>query len=179
MVRLSKNYMDSVRFKAHSYLVSDFGTSCALDNNFVIAGFYYNLIVHAFKYNRCHHTGNSSFFFGCHYYILRSYDNVDFGTDCHIVKAVKISSAEANLAFARHTTVKNIAFAYKVGNKYRIRLIIYLFRSSYLLNHTVGHYDNLIGHRKCFFLVMRYIYKSNSEFLMHCFEFKLHLLTHL
>ena len=99
--------------------------------------------------------------------ILRSYNNVNLRMKRYIIKLFKLGSAKAYFPVSCHLSVKYITFSNKIRNKCIFRLIIYFFRSSCLLNHTISHYNNLIGHSKRFFLVMRNVYKRYSKAFMH------------
>ena len=84
-----------------------------------------------------------------------------------------------NQAIVNHSTVQNITFANKIGYERVGRLIIYIYRSSYLLNASFAHHHYSITQRKSLFLVVSYIHKRNAKTLMHLLQLHLHILTHL
>ncbi len=110
--------------------------------------------------------------------ILRSNDNVHrFIWLKSIVYTLKFMTCKFRKVIFTHNTVKNIAFSYKIRNKCILRLIIYILRSTYLLNCSFVHYNNCVGHRKSFFLVMRNKYKSDTGFLLNLLKFRLHIFS--
>jgi len=135
--------------------------------------------VHPLEYHRSNLSGNSSVLRLRDYNILRSYNNINERSLRHIIHALELSATKSYLHITCHDSLENVTLADKVRNKCILRLIIYILRCTYLLYSSLRHYNNLIRHRKCLFLVMRYIYKCNSELVMHILKLKLHLLTHL
>ena len=47
-----------------------------------------------------------------------------------------------------------------------------------MLNFSLRHDNDLVGHGQRFLLVMSHINKGDAELFMHTFQLKLHLLAH-
>ena len=96
-----------------------------------------------------------------------------------VIYAVKFSVLEHYHVVFEHNSVYYITFAYEIGYIFIDRLIINICRAAYLLYFAVFHNNYFIRHCKRFFLVMRYIYESYSDFLLNFFQLLLHFLSQL
>ena len=111
-------------------------------------------------------------------HILRADNNINLFVERKIVHTFKNVVEKTHSARSCYGGAVNIAFADEVGNKRIFGFVIDFFGRSYLLNRAVFHNDNRVGKRERLLLVMRYIYKGNSELFMHFLKLKLHILAH-
>ena len=65
----------------------------------------------------------------------------------------------------------------KIGNKCVFRFVVNVFRSTDLLDISLIHDNDGIGHGQSLFLVMGDVYKSNSQFFLQTDELILHALA--
>ena len=132
----------------------------------------------AFKNRGDYLARNYSFFRSYDLDIFRSDDDVDFRIDLEIVYAVEDFIDEADFSVADDRAVIDVALADKVGNESVCRFVVDVLRSADLLDFAVLHYDDPVAHREGFLLVVSYVDKCYSEFSLHVFELKLHVLSH-
>ena len=136
--------------------------------NFIASALYKNLIVDTLKDNGSYLAFEHTFF--------RAYDTHVFGTNDDIdgfvlfkarIFARERLAAEAHEIILAHYAGENIAFPDKVGDEGVFRFVVNSFGRTDLLNCAVGHNDDSVGHRECFFLVVRYVDKGNAKAFMH------------
>ena len=103
-------------------------------------------------------------FFRCYQlHVLGTDDYVDglvfSETGIHTVKA---GTKDLYQTISDHGCTDNVTVTDKVGNESVFRFVINIFRSSDLLDISLIHDNDRIGHRKGLFLIVCYIDKSNS-----------------
>ena len=96
-----------------------------------------------------------------------------------MIHAVECNIIKTNLIILNHPSGNDIALSDKVCYETVRRLIVDLLWGSDLKDLTFLHNDDLIRHRKCFFLIMRYEDKCNTDLLLDTLQLILHFLTKL
>ena len=76
-----------------------------------------------------------------------------------------------------HSSIDDIAVTDKVCDESVRRFIVDHFRCTDLLDVSLIHNDDRIGHGKCFFLVMCDVNESDSKFVFQADQLVLHILT--
>ena len=84
-----------------------------------------------------------------------------------------------NLLVLYHRAVQDVTLADKVCNKGVCRLVVDIDRGANLLNFTLTHNHDCIAQSESLLLVVRYIYKGDTERLVHLLQLHLHILAHL
>ena len=79
-----------------------------------------------------------------------------------LIDAGKCRTEDFNQLVVDHQTVHNVALADEVGNECVFRLVVDLFRGTHLLDITLVHDNDGIGHRQCLFLIVGNIDKSDA-----------------
>ena len=81
-------------------------------------------------------------------------DNV-YRLDCSesLIDAGKFRTEDFNQLVVDHQTVHNVALADEVGNECVFRLVVDLFRGTHLLDITLVHDNDRVGHRERLFLL--------------------------
>ena len=79
-----------------------------------------------------------------------------------LIDAGKFRTEDFNQLVVDHQTVHNVALADEVGNECVFRLVVDLFRGTHLLDITLVHDNDGIGHRQCLFLIVGNIDKSDA-----------------
>ena len=95
------------------------------------------------------------------------------------VHALKFVPAEGNPVIPDHARVENIALADEVRHKGVLRLVINALGVANLLDAAIVHHHNRIRHGERLFLIVRDIYKGNTQFLLHSLELQLHFAAQL
>ena len=170
--------MNPVRLNADSCLRVTFKVARVAYNKLVSAYHHYIFIVNPLEYfaddfSLCHALSRA---YNAH--ILRTDDNVNLFVERKIVHTFKNMVEKTHSARARYGGAVNIALTDKIRNKRVFGLVVNFFGRSYLLNRAVLHNNNRVRQRERLLLVMRYIYKGNSELFMHFLKLKLHVLAH-
>ena len=95
--------------------------------------------------------------------VLRADDNV-YRLVCSesLIDAGKFRTEDFNQLVVDHQTVHDVALADEVGNECVFRLVVDLFRGTHLLDITLVHDNDGIGHRQCLFLIVGNIDKSDA-----------------
>ena len=112
-------------------------------------------------------------------YVFWTNNDIDFFIDWEIIDTVKNMAKESYFLITSHGGVINIGLTNEVSNESVHWFIINICWSSNLLDFSIFHNDDLIAHCKSLFLIVRNIYKGNTELLMHLFKFELHIFSHL
>ena len=95
--------------------------------------------------------------------VLRADDNVDrLIISKAFINAGKFCAEDFNQLVVDHQTVHDVALADEVGNECVFRLVVDLFRGTHLLDITLVHDNDGIGHRQCLFLIVGNIDKSDA-----------------
>ena len=79
-----------------------------------------------------------------------------------LIDAGKFRAEDFNQLVVDHQTVHDVALADEVGNECVFRLVVDLFRGTHLLDITLVHDNDGIGHRQCLFLIVGNIDKSDA-----------------
>ena len=111
--------------------------------------------------------------------ILGTYNGSDLSTLRNIIDALEQTACKTCLHAVCHNAVKDITLADKVRNKGILGLVVDIFRSSNLLDLTLCHDYDLIGHGKSLFLIVGYVDESNAQLIVHSLKLYLHLFSHL
>ena len=95
--------------------------------------------------------------------VLRADDNV-YRLVCSesFIDAGKFRTEDFNQLVVDHQTVHDVALADEVGNECVFRLVVDLFRGTHLLDITLVHDNDGIGHRQRLFLIVGNIDKSDA-----------------
>ena len=100
--------------------------------------------------------------------ILRADNNINrlvlFKAEVH---AFEFAAEEFDQSVLKHNTVEDITLADKVGNERVLRLVIYILGRADLLDATLIHDNNGVGHGERLLLIVGHIYKSNAHRLLN------------
>ena len=164
------------------YFDADFGAdrnkSGGVNQPFIAAGHDIKFIVNAFKNQGGYFALQRSLRRIDKFYIFRTDDNVDRLVIAESFVDTCPTGTENLYKFVfYHGSVNDIAVSDKIGNKCVFRFVVNVFRSTDLLDISLIHDNNGIGHGQCFFLIVGDIYKSNSKFFFQTDELILHVLA--
>ncbi len=126
--------VNALGFNIQPHLRTEFCLSCRLYHNFIFSGLHCNLIMDTLKYDRGHNSPDNSFIRCCNHHVLRSHHCINHCPMLNVIHTFKLCPAETYPAFSGHNAAKNIAVPNKIGYKGIFRLIINVFRRSYLLD---------------------------------------------
>ena len=112
--------------------------------------------------------------------ILWSYHDIN----CRIlaksaIHTLELMADKLDLLVLYHRAVQDVTLADKVCNKRVCRLVVDIDRSANLLNFTLTHNYDCIAQSESLLLVVRYIYKGDTECFVHLLQLHLHILAHL
>ena len=125
-------------------------------------------------------------YFSCHLSCADIHDIDILRTDYHIhrlffleskVYTVKGNIIETDFIILQHHTGQDVAFADEICNKTVGWLIVDFLRCSHLLDFTVFHNNDFIGHGKCLFLIMGDEDEGDTNLLLNPLQLILHLFS--
>ena len=79
----------------------------------------------------------------------------------------------------RHHTVNDITLTNKISYKRILRFVVNIYRRTHLLDQPLVHNNDPVRHGQCFFLIVSYKNKSNTQFIFYLNQLLLHVLTQL
>ena len=145
-----------------------------------VRGGYLHLIVDALENQVGHNTLKGA--------VLWLYKVNVLGPDNHIhrliiaeslVNTCKAGAEDFYQFVPDHGAGHNIALTDEVGHKRIFRLIINLLRGSHLLDVSLVHDHDGVGHGKGLLLVVGHIDKGNSQLILKAYQLVLHILAQL
>ena len=95
------------------------------------------------------------------------------------IHAAKFCTEDLHQFILQHDAVNDVAVSDKVGNEGIFRLIVDVYGCTDLLDVTLVHDNDGIGHGKGFFLIVGDIDKSDAKFIFQTDQLILHVLTEL
>ena len=93
------------------------------------------------------------------------------------IDALEFHAENLDEAVLNHNTVKNVAVTDEVCNECVLRLIVNILRCTDLLDISLIHDNDRIGHGQSFLLIMGNVDKSNAQFVFQTDQLILHVLS--
>ena len=145
----------------------------AVDGNF-------HLVVDAFEDQVRHTSMDCAFLRFYEVDILRTDYNIDRLVFAESdIDALEFRAENLDEAVLNHNTVKNVAVADEVCNECVLRLIVNILRCTDLLDISLDHDNDRVGHRKGFFLIVGNIDESDAKLVFQADQLVLHILSEL
>ena len=145
-----------------------------------VRGRNFHLVVYAFKDQVCNNALESA--------VLRLHKIDILRPDHHVDRLVvsesfihtgEFRAEDLHKLVVDHRSTHDIALADKVRDKGIFRLIVDLLRRSHLLDITLVHDNDRVGHRERLFLVVGDIDKGDSQLIFQADQLILHVLAEL
>ena len=95
------------------------------------------------------------------------------------IDALEFRAENLDEAVLNHNTVNNVAVADEVCNECVLRLIVNILRCTNLLDISLVHDNDRVGHRKGFFLIVGNIDESDAKLVFQADQLVLHILSEL
>ena len=134
--------------------------------------------MYAFKNKRSNITFEISFGWIDKFDILRTNDNVNwFVISKSSVDTWHLYTKDFFKFVFNHGAVNDVTVTDEVSDESVFRFVVNVFRSADLLDVSLVHDHNGIGHGKCFFLIVCNINESNAEFFFQTNQLILHALA--
>ena len=149
-----------------------------LDQPFEALEIHDDIVVKTLEGNAGDRTGEMTFFRRHKVDVLRADHHIHrfIGFEAGI-QTFKGTAKELDLIVCQHNAVKNVTLADEIRHEGILRLIINIFRLADLLDATLIHDHDGIGHGKCLFLIVGNRDKGDAGGLLDALQFVLHILT--
>ena len=136
--------------------------------------------MHTLKQNRSNNAIHHTFPFFKEFHIFRTDDYIDVFVRCKSsIYTRERTSEDFHQTILRHHTVNDITLTNKISYKRILRFVVNIYRRTHLLDQPLVHNNDPVRHGQCFFLIVSYKNKSNTQFIFYLNQLLLHVLTQL
>ena len=171
--------MDIVRLDRHADKTADLRRTGALDHDLIAPRLHGDLVVDPLEYDGNNAAADLAFGRLGQHDILRTQDRGDPGAGRDVVDALELAARKSGAQRTGHDPVEDVAVADEVRHERILRFVVDIFRRTDLLDLALRHDDDLVRHGQRFFLIVCDIDERDAQFIVHFFQFELHLFAHL